>query len=430
VFFSGGFGSGKTSGASAKLPQLMADNPRAPGLVLAPNWRTMWAVTYRRIMTTLRRIMPKHALPTLRDRHGDCFLDFGNGVPVFLRSAKNVDGYDGLDVGWMIIDEARHMSRMAWNVAQGRMRARCDRPQAIVVSTPEMGWLSDEFDSGRPDRELIVAPTRENAHNLAPGYIENLKESYSPRLWRALVEGIFTILEGAVFEAFDPRGSSPWFVDFEATPQSVYFASRRVYLCVDPGYRRSAWLWVVEDDDLNWVVFDELMLDGTSDTIAVRKVNERGWPIDEIWCDPAAGNTQSFEGASTLTVLREVKTRTRNAVRTITAANREIAWGVDKLRVLLGDPDNDQPIRIRFARKLLDYERRKERGIVKDLGAIKYPETKDGRPVVDVPLKDGVTDHSTDALRYWSISRWLMVPKLRRLDARLAATGQAGWKVA
>lgn len=393
VLFAGGYGSGKTLALVLKALQLRQINAGVPGLVIAPNWRTMWSIFYRRLMMLLRRWWLPSELPKLVDKTGECFLDFGDGVPMYLRSAKNVDGYDGLDVGWATGDESRYWSRESYNVLQGRIRVPCKMPQLALASTPAMGWLSEEFDSGKLGRQLITASTRENERNLAPGFIENIKASYSRRKWKALIEGIFTILEGAVYEAFDGSPQSPSIVDF--TPTHEYLANHKTYLALDPGYRRSAWLWIVERDNLDWVVFDEMMPDGKSDQTCVTEVNRRGWPIDEVWADPAGASVQSFEGASTVMALRQIKRRqAQSGIRMLTGANRQIVFGVDKTRVLLGDEEAGHPIRVRFARRLLAMEHGKQRGIIKDLGAYRYPETKDGRPLSEEPLKDGITDHA------------------------------------
>lgn len=427
VLLSGGYGAGKTLGLAVKFMRLRSINYPAPGIVVAPNWRTMWSVTYRRIMAVLKKVYPKGSLPRLVDKQQECFLDFRDGGgPVYLRSAKNVDGYDGLDVGWGLGDECRYWSAFAYNVLQGRIRVKCQQPQLALVSTPSMGWLSDAFNSDIEDRRLIIAPTSENAHNLAPGFIENLKLSYSPRLWRALIEGEFTILEGAVYEAFDPSAKSKWLVDFEPNDKTL---SDKVYLAVDPGYRRSSWMWIAKTGRTQWTVFDQVQLDGKSDQQAVEIVNERGWPIDEIWVDIAADATQSYEGADTLRAMRGIKTRTRSPLRMLTGANREIAFGVDKVRVLLGDEERAESRRLLFARSLHRGERGKKRGIIKSLGSYGYPELKDGRPVTDNPLKDGVYDHDCDALRYWGVGMWATTPELRRLDPRMA-TGGVGYRTA
>lgn len=432
VLFSGGYGAGKTFCLALKALQLKAANPKAPGILIAPNWRTMWSVTYRRLMSILRANLPRQDIPALIDKPQECYLDFGDGVPLYLRSANNVDGYDGLDVGWAVGDECRYWNRMAYHVLQGRIRVKCDRPQLALVSTPAMGWMSEEFDSSKDGRQLIVASTRENAHRLAPGYIENIKASYSKRLWKALIEGEFTILEGAVYELFDPSETGPW---ADATPMDQRrLADTKVYLAVDPGYRRSAWLWIAEVAPMQWVVFDELMADNKTDQQCVDAVNARGWPIDEVWADPAAGATQSFEGASTIKALRGIRLRGQaRGIRVISQANREIAYGVDKLRVLLGaDQDPPQKIRIKFSQHMIQRAKRAraKRSIAKDLASYRYPEHKDGRALTDQPLKDGVTDHGCDALRYFAVGRWLCDQRLRKIDPQLRSVTDPGWRIA
>lgn len=384
---SGGFGSGKTTGLALATMLLKARNPGVPGLVLAPNWGTLWSTTVRRIEGLMKQCGWTYKE---RDKQGECFLDLGDGVPIFLRSAMNVSTFDGLDVGWVVGDEARHWSRQAYEVALGRRRVKCPAPHFFLFSTPQMNWMADEFNQGKEGRTLIVAPTKENAKNLSPGYIDNLRLSYSPRLQKAVIEGIFTILEGAVYENFDPSDDSEWVIDYNPK----HHPERKTYLAVDPGYRRSAWLFIHQVSDVQWVVFDQLMLDNTSDMSAVAHVNAKGYPIDEIWTDPAAEATQSVAAYDTIQALGAIKCRTSNTSPICTLVNpwRSIPFGVDKLRVMLGG--NGLPIRIKFARRMVEAERNEYRGIIKDLTSYRYPELKDGRPVTDTPLKDGIHDHA------------------------------------
>lgn len=420
VLMSGGFGSGKTTALAIKMLQLKAENPNVPGLVLAPTWGVLWSTTVRRLISLLRISGFSY---NIRDRSGECYLDLGDGQPIFLRSAKKPETFDGLDVGWMVGDECRHWGRHAYDVGIGRVRVPCPLPQSAFFSTPSMGWLSDEFDAGKPGRELIVAPTKENAKNLAPGFIENLRLSYSPRLQRAVIDGAFTVLEGSVYEAFDGSSTSPWLVDYNPAK----FPQRRTYLWLDPGYRRSAWIFVHKVSDAEWVCFDELILDDCSDSAAVERVNAKGYQIDEIWTDPAADNVQSIVGFDTLQMLRKIKVRSVRAIRTIVDPWRSISWGVDKVRTMLGG--EGMPMRLFFARSLIEKERRLPRGLIKDLTAYRYPEVKDGKAVTDQPLKDGLHDHFNDALRYGVAGLWLSTPALRSLDPALRTQSQ-GWKIA
>lgn len=422
TLLAGGIGAGKTTALGLKLLVMKAKNPGVPGLIVAPSWRIMWSVTYRQIMNILRISLDPDEMPRLRDRYGECYLDFGDGVPIFLRSAKNPESIDGLNVGWALGDELRHWKRNAYEIVLGRIRIPCPLRQAAFASTPAMNWMAEEFDTKKPDRELISAPTKENERNLAPGFIDNLRLSYSSRLQKALIEGEFTVLEGSVFELFDGGHASPWLIDYE--PQR----DKKTYLWVDPGYRRSAWIFVQHVTPLEWVVFDQIMPDDMSDQACVDRVNAKKYLIDEIWTDPAADNVQSLVGFDTLQALRGVKTRARDPLRTIVDPWRSIAYGVDKVRTMLGG--DGLPTRIRFARSLMDYEGSRQRGIVKDLASLRYPDAKDGRPVTDLPLKDGVHDHSCDALRYGVIGLWLTTPKLRELDPVLAREARPGWRMA
>ncbi len=417
VLLAGGFGSGKTFALALKILQLKAINGRAPGLIVAQTWRQLWSVTIRRFMQVCKATLPKEYVPRVVDKQGECYLDFGDGAPVFLRSATDPGGYDGLDVGWAAGDEARHWTREAYNVFIGRVRVPCPLPQKVFASTPAMHWLSDEFNSGKADRHLITAPTRENLKHLAPTFITDLKLSYSRRLQRAILEGEFTVLEGAVYEAFDPTPTSPWAIDYE--PAGALHRSHKHFLAVDPGYRRSSWFFIAERGPLDWVVYDQLQGESRSDWSCVEEVNGRGHPIDEIWTDPAANATQSALNLDTMAMLQGVKTRNKAPIRYITGPYRSVSFGVDKMRVLMGDPEGGLPIRLRFARQLLEQERGKARGFIRSHASYSYGEVKEGRPLSDEPVKDGLFDHDCDAGRYWGVGMWLSNPDLRQLDPTL-----------
>jgi hypothetical protein len=427
--FSGGFGSGKSTVGVAKILRLKCENGTVPGLVLAQSYGSLFNNIVEPFFSMCHRKLPDALHPKLKDWHGGKpHLLFPDGTVVHLRSAERPSAYDGLTVGWLYGDETRHWRHEAYQVAIARVRDKqAINSQKCFTSTPDVGWMSEEFNSGKINRELIIASTLENAHNLTPGYVEDLRRSYSPRLQKALIDGHFTLLEGAVYDCIPAdMYSSQWCVDYKYTPAD------RVYLAVDPGARKSSWLFVAELRKHRWVVFDELQLDGVSDSEAVKRVNAKGYEIDFIWTDPAADATQSAYNLDTLAMLQGIKTRGREPIRHISGAFRSIAFGVDKLRTLLGDPDAGLDIRILFSRELERIESTQQRGIVRSLQGYRYPGEKWGQPVRSEPLKDGVTDHDCDALRYLAVGLWLSTG-LRELDhKRLAemAKGGSGYKIA
>jgi hypothetical protein len=378
-----------------------------------------------------RLTMPDEFQPVLCGGNKDPRLQWANGSKTHLRSAEHPGGYEGMNVSAVAGDELRLWKREAYQIAIGRVRVKAPMNQRAFTSTPRLNWMAEEFNANKVMHETIKCGTIENARNLDPLYIPSLEAAYSSRTLRALRDGEFTILEGAVFETFDPNPlTSPWIIDWEPTPERL--RQCRVYLAVDPGYRRSAWLWIAEiprvDGKHDWVVFDQMMAENTDDVSCVNFVNARKWPIDQIWFDPAGGNVQSVEGLDPLVALRQVVTRPGfMPLRTLTHY-RDIAFGIDKLRVMLGDPSQLKPISLKFARRLVALEKSQPRGIIKDLGGSCYPEMKDGRAITDEPTKDGTTDHSRDALRYWAVGMWMTHEYLRARDKELSRDKRPGYK--
>lgn len=426
--FCGGFGSGKSFALLMKMLMLKGVNGAIPGLLVAQTFGALYANLVDPLFFLLEQAkVPPILRPKIIGANGPRpFLLWADGAKCHLRSAEIPKGYDGLTVGWLLGDEIRHWSKKAYDIAISRVRMK-NVPvlQRAFSSTPAMHWMADEFNAGKDRRQLITAGTIENQANLPDDYVSDLALSYSKRMQRAVLHGIFTILEGAVFEAFDPNPqTSEWLIDYKPTKREL--ASKRVFLMVDPGFRRSAWMWAVEVEPLMWVVFDEVMQDNKTDIQCVDAVNRKGHPIDEIWVDVASGARQSYGGASTRMAMSRIKTRRPNAMRVLSGANREIAFGVDKVRVLLGGEEGI-PIRVKFSKHLVDKERRWGRGIIRDLGSLAYPE-KYGAAAMDVPVKDGVTDHSTDAFRYWAVGMWATDPALRRLDPVMRQSTDPGWR--
>lgn len=430
VLFAGGFGSAKSTALQLKAIQLKCENGLAPGLMMAETYAELYTNLVDPMLDKLRWTLSAREMPEKRaDREGRRWLQWGDGSITHLRSAENENGYAGLNVAWLVGDELRLWRRRAYMVAIARVRVRAQRVQAVFASTPEIGFMSEQFNSGMKTHALIQAPTAENAHNLSPGFIDGLMASYSPRLRRAYLNGEFTILEGAVFEQFDPNPrTSQWCVDFE--PSREWLNNHKVMLAVDPGFRRSAWLWIAERGPQDWVVFDEMVPDGMSAVANVAAANAHGHPVDEVWVDPAADQTEQVSGHDVISALRGLTPRHSGTrmIRTIDGF-RSIEFGIDKARVLLGGYEN-LPIRVHFARRLAKLEEGKQRGILKDLGALRYPDDKDGRAVKDQPLKDGLHDHGCDAFRYWSVGRWLTCPELRKLDPELSKSTRTGYKTA
>jgi hypothetical protein len=345
----------------------------------------------------------------------DRSIRISGGPPIFIRTADAPEYMDGLDVGWLVGDELRHWSRKAYDIAISRVRVPCPLPQRAFASTPAVGWMSQEFDTDKPGRNVVFGSTSENAHNLADGYVANLEASWSPRMQQAALHGQFVVLEGAVYDAFDHSIRSPWIEEYDAERWSQTPAE----LWVDPGYRRASVLWVRPHPTraLTWVVFDQLMPEDQSMERTVEQINAANRLVGDIVVDPAAGAKDQATEVSVRDVLKQIRRVGR--IRAPAGYYRGIAWGTERVRATLGDPAAGVASRLVFSRQLCESEgapRVHGRGIMRSLASLRYPEARDGRAIVDEPLKDGVYDHAVDSLRYGVVLKWLTTP-LRQLLA-------------
>jgi len=430
VLIAGGWGSGKSQALLWKLLQLNRDNWPMPGLMIAQTFGALQTNLVEPFLATLERMLPQELCPQMIGRGGSKpAIRFADGTLVHLRSAEHPGGYDGMSAAFLLGDEIRYWSKMAYDVAISRVRLKgAKRPQRCFASTPQVGWMADEYSTGRPNRQLIKAPTSENARNLVDGYIDNIRGSYSPRLQRAMIDGEFVTLEGAVYDAFDPRPGSPWVLDWEPSRDDLF--GNKVILGVDPGFRKSSILFFIEKDPLDWVCFDQIQLDEASDTMQVDAVNRKKIAVDAIWVDPAGDATQSATALDTFSALRMVTRKNTNAqvLRAIVPPFTDVAWGTDKLRVLLGGYAGIRPM-LRFTLRLLREEQGRPRGIVRSLQSCTYAE-KQGRPIDDRPLKEGVFEHAVDSARYFATGMWLTNPELRRRDLFIARQNSIGYRTA
>jgi hypothetical protein len=429
-----GVGSGKSTAGIVKILLLKGENGTLPGLVIAQTFSQLYANIVNPLLK-LTGNLPVRYRPTLVSSGKDApFLKWRDGCRVYLRSAELPKGYDGLTVAWLYGDEIKDWTENAFLVAIARVRIKgAPRTQRCFTSTPVFNWMTKHWKD-RDDRETIRCSTYENERNLDADYITDLVSAYSTRMARAMLHGEWIILEGGVFEDFDPDPrNSRWIVDDWPTPHE--FDQSKCYLAVDPAYRKSAWIWLIrrETPIVHWMIYDQMMADNMSDDVCVHAVNERKHPIDEIWCDPAAKAKQSQTGTSTLRSLRDINTRgfthdgrKKRSIRTLAGRSRDIEFGIERMRVLLGGYDNGTeegaPIRLVWHRRVVEAEKGRERGSFKDIASSAYPEFR-GRVVDDQPIKDGIVDHSRDALRYWSTGMWMTERFLRKSLKGFEGTG-------
>jgi hypothetical protein len=403
----GGYGSGKSRGLAEKVLDLAAANPGCDGLIVAPTWGILHKVTLRAFYDPSDPDAGACPRELVAEYHaGKRYIRLVNDCRIYFGSADRPGTLEGANLAFFGLDEARLARQVAWKILLGRLRdQRAKRLQAAVVSTPLAGWLQEEFGSQKTDRRVIHASTRENAHHLAPGFIEDLERTYSAREARVLIDGEFGLLVGAVYEEFerkthlldwtyDPRLRTVEFWDFGYRRPYVGWAQYVPAGWALPGGGRMHSAGA-------WVIFDELTDENLSTELLAGKAKTKGYSVERIWCDPAGDGMQSATGMTDVLAVRAHRcVGTRPEIRFTTDPKwRHIPNGIGIVRGLLRNAR--QEIRLYVARSL--DKPKATRGVVKDLEGYAYPEAKDGKPVGDLPVKDGLHDHGCDGIRYFAV---------------------------
>lgn len=158
--------------------------------------------------------------PELCERKGWAFKVRGGSSPhiefpgagrILFRSMSTPASIVGYEVAHSICDELDTMptdlARHAWNKIIARNRQKCSMPNTVgVATTPEgFGFVYERWvQKPQPGYVLFRAKTMDNAANLPPGYIENLRNSYPSQLLSAYLDGEFVNLTaGNVYPMFD-----------------------------------------------------------------------------------------------------------------------------------------------------------------------------------------------------------------------------------
>ncbi len=198
--------------------------------------------------------------------------------------------------------------------------------------------------------------------------------------WRQEQEISFEATSDLVYREFDPQRhilSADWPVN----------PAWEIYRAIDFGYRHPFVLWLQRTEDGEFIVFDEWAgRDRTTEEmlLAIRNIDYT-YGLNEnavTWtaCDPAGAAAQD-SGLSPVDILRraELKIKYRNS---------RVAPGIECVKAMLGDAAGRT--RLRIAPRC--------RNLIADIGRYRWAATG------DEPVKDGLCDHSLDALRYFFVN--------------------------
>ena len=209
--FVGGFGSGKTAAAIARIMRLKRMCPGQDVAYYLPTYGLVEDIAFQRFPAMFDRLGLGYKL---NRQTATLQTDLGR---IIFRTMDNPDRIVGFEVAHSILDELDTLpiekARNVWNkvIARNRQKASTAGGKSVantvaVSTTPEgfrfvhERWVKNKV----PGYELFRAKTMDNAANLPDGYIDNLRNSYPSNLLSAYLDGEFTNLTaGSVYSEYD-----------------------------------------------------------------------------------------------------------------------------------------------------------------------------------------------------------------------------------
>jgi hypothetical protein len=267
--FVGGYGSGKSAAAIARAMALKAHFRECDVAYYLPTYPLVEDIAYRRFPELCERKGWAYKL-----NRSSAYIEFPGAGRIVFRTMERPERIVGYEVAHSILDELDTLptdkARDVWNRVIARNRQKCAWPNTVAVATTPEGFrfVYDRWvKNTAPGYVIYRAKTEDNAANLPPGYIDNLRNSYPTNLLSAYLEGQFVNLaSGTVYHAYDRA--------LNGCNDSV-IPGEHLYIGMDFNVGKMAAIVHVKRDGLPRAVDEIIGGYDTPDTI--RRIKERFW---------------------------------------------------------------------------------------------------------------------------------------------------------
>jgi hypothetical protein len=310
--FVGGYGSGKSAAAIARAMALKAHFRTNDIAYYLPTYPLVEDIAFKRF-------------PELCDRKGWAYklhrgnspgISFPGAGKIVFRTMENPDRIVGYEVAHSILDELDTLTtakaQNVWNkvIARNRQKMVGDFPNTVAVATTPEGFkfVWEKWEKLKlPGYVLFRAKTMDNAANLPPGYIDNLRNSYPAQLLAAYLDGEFVNLTaGSVYTSFDRRRNHTNDIVRPATNDGKPADTLHIGMDFNVG-KMAAVVHVIRDTNPRAVSEINGVLDTPAMCLQIRKLYPRDkFPAIMVYPD-ASGQSRKSNNASEsdLTLLKQ-----------------------------------------------------------------------------------------------------------------------------
>lgn len=354
-----GIQSGKTFVGTYWAGNKIALLPDKDGLICAPTYKVLQQSTLKKFFEVWPELRAFY-----KQQKGE--INLPGGGTVFIRSADQPLGVEGMTIHWAWLDEAGMMPRLMWTVA--RSRVSMTGGQILITTTPyNLGWLYQDFylvwKEGR-DSDYSVYTWRSIDNPLFPkDFFEKERERLRPEEFARRYCGEFKRMEGLVYELSDNHIIDP----IPNICQKADFIGAGI----DWGFRNPSAISVCVLWDNAWYIISDWKETEktTAEIIQVLKNQISEYRIQRVFPDPAEQDR-----------IKELK----NAGINVADVNKDIKGGISTIQQLIRD---NRFFVFRTCKNFLD-----------EINSYHYPEGQDGKPFTDLPEK--FNDHLMDSARY------------------------------
>ena len=339
------------------------------------------------------------------------------------RSAHEPKRIEASDLCYVGADEIGLMRSEVFVRMVARTRdARSTMPFLGFTGVPVFGWLQEEFE-GRHDMQRRII-TIKSSDNKAAGKeaLANLLDACPARLVPCYIDGRFVPPGSVVYHQITKDHLLDWTVGDYVQPERGARRRAELIVIVDPGGHTPHVTFVqivppgvrlpngVLTTKHVAIVVDEVIESGRDEHMITTEelatiTKAKGYHLSVGYMDVAGGSEEQTSGFTPLRIFAdklgiEFQYETDPALRSI-VNSIELVW-----RMLA--PESGHPT-LYFAKHLADS--RNPRAVWNAMRRQHYPVAKDGRPLSDLPEKDGVTDHACDTIRYLAANDERFIPE-------------------